>query len=475
MRDYLSSIHGLLGYQVESTEHALNVVRQRRRAIMADDMGVGKTYKACAVARELDLPTLVIAPKSSLTKWERVGDYVGGGVTAINYEQLIRCKTPFGEFYEDRGHKRWRWNPAVQFVIFDECHRCGGTSTGNSKLMIAARHQNLHGLALSATAAETPLRMKALGFFLGLFGPDESVQEELVMTRKGLRRRLKKSMAVAEPFQRWASRYGCRDGWDGWGYYGDPEDMQRLHRDIFPECGGRQRIEDIPGFPETQITAELIDLGGAETDKVQRNYDSMDTELAALAAKTADWNLDMGSLACSEQRQRIDLLKVPAYLEAIQDAIQEGQSVALFVPYRATVEAVCSRLEDTGIPFSKIWGGQSAKERDEQINRFSLDVSRVCVNVNDAGCESIDLHDIRGQYPRLAIITPPYEAWKLRQIVGRVRRAGGKSKSLQRIWCARGTYEERVYNTLVEKSLNLDALNDGDLDPTRYILHGRKN
>lgn len=461
-QDYLVNIDNLLEHQIQPAEDLLNCLRRHPRDVDCSDMGVGKTYVACAMVRELGLPTLVICPKSAIPKWESVGDLMGGEVTAINYERLVRCKTPYGEFFNDRGNMRYRWNPAIKFLIFDEFHRAGGNNTGNCKLVLAAVHQNIRGLGLSATLAENPNRMMAAGYFINLFAPQ--MEEVAIMTRKGVKTKKLPSKAVSAPFKKWAGKHGCRDGYEGWGFYGGPKDMQKIHRAIFPEKGIRVRIKDIPDFPETQISPELIDF---DEDKIQKAYLAMEKEMEVLADKCKDWNPADPMFQKLRERQTIDLLKVPTYLDLTTDAVTEGRSVAMFVPYRATVKALSSRLQ---IEHSIIWGGQTPTQRQEEIDRFSFDKTRVCLIVNQAGCESIDLHDIRGEFARLSLITPPYEAWLLRQILGRVRRAGGKSKSIQRILCALGTYEEVIYKNLVRKSLNLDALNDHDLDPFQYEL-----
>lgn len=461
MRDYLSNHSGLLPYQVDHTEHLLNVIRQKRRALDASDMGTGKTYIATALVRELGLPTLVVSPKSNVLKWERVGDAMGGEVTAINYERLTRTKTPFGSWVTDRGVTRWKWDEAVRFVVFDEAHRCGGAKTLQHKLMVACRHQDLHGIALSATSAENPTRMKALGYFLDLFGG--GTYHKAMMTPKGPVMREVASTAVAEPFYQWACRYGCRDGWSGWGFYGDEEDMQRLHRSIFPDHGSRLRIADLPGFPETHVSVELIDMD--DSGALQRRYSEMDRELSELKDRTADWNPEDGMRCALKGRQEIDLLKVPVYVSLAQDTIDNERSPVFFVPYRATLEALVDRLEKRGIRCTRIWGGQSAGERQRNLDSFEADEARAAVVVNQAGGEAIGLGDVRGEFPRAAFIAPPYEAWLLRQILGRVRRADSKSKSIQKILCALGTYEERIFERLVEKSRNLSALNDGTIDP----------
>jgi superfamily II DNA or RNA helicase len=193
----------------------------------------------------------------------------------------------------------------------------------------------------------------------------------------------------------------------------------------------------------------------------------MEPEMRELQQKFDEWNPECEALEVLMERQQVDMLRVPVLVERARDFIEEGNSHVIFVPYRATLEALVDRL---GVPCSVIWGGQSAKERQENVDAFQFDRNRVCVIVNRAGAETISLHDLNGNYPRTADIVPPYEAWLLKQIVGRVHRAGGKSKSVQYIVCAGGTYEETVYKNLMEKARNLDALNDYDLNPLNYKL-----
>ena len=467
--DHLSNLDGLLDFQIDHAEGLLNDIRRNRRVIDGSDTGIGKTYTSCAVLRELgDLPTLVVAPKSSLINWERVGKYMGAEVTPVNYERLIRCETPYGWMGKDeRGHERWFWHDAIRFIIFDEAHRCGGTTTFSSKMMIAARHQDLMGIALSATAAETPERMKALGYFLGLFDSPPP-REELVMTRQGPRLKRIQSRAVAEPFRKWAQRHGCMDGWDGWGFYGDHTDMQKIHRAIYPGRGRRLKKSDVPGFPETLITPELVDFGDAK--KMASLYDQMRPEMEMLQAKFAEWNPECEALDVLKERQEVDMLRVPVLVERAMDSVAEGNSHVIFVPYRATLEALFLRLHGPKYGCSVIWGGQTAKERQRNIDAFQFDEHRLCVIVNRAGGESISLHDINGKFPRSADIIPPWEAWLLIQMLGRIHRAGAKSKSVQRILCAAGTYEETVYGRLVEKATNLEALNDYDINPLKFAF-----
>jgi hypothetical protein len=79
-----------------------------------------------------------------------------------------------------------------------------------------------------------------------------------------------------------------------------------------------------------------------------------------------------------------------------------------------------------------------------------------------AGGQSVDLHDTDGRFPRTALICPTYSATEFKQVLGRVCRAGGKSRSLQRVIFAAGTVEEEMRDAVEAKLENLDLLLDAD-------------
>lgn len=455
---------GLLPYQHAPAQHLLDVVQSRGAVFDASDMGVGKTYMTLAVLRELDLPTLVVGPKSSLTKWERTAEDMGTEVTAINYEMARTGRWVGGGWKQIRSTERFRWHPNVKCLVFDECHRCGGLHTDNHQLMVAARQQGIPAFALSATMAETPMRMKALAYLLKLY--EAAPRRAIVRTKRGLEERIVPSLAIAEPFRKWVKQFKCYDGWKGWDFYGNQKDMQRLHGVLFPEHGVRVKIDDLGDqFPETQITPELVDF--LADDKINHLYREMAAELEDLASRTEGENPEDQLLQNLRQRQQVELLKVPTEAEMVDELVDDGMSVVVFMNFRASMAALQERLNHACI---EIHGGQTQKQRTEALTLFQTNERRAAVVQNQAGCESVDMHDIHGGHPRVTLINPPYSAWQSRQITGRVRRAGGKTKSFQRFLFAANTVEEDVYKAWAQKSFNLDSLNDGDFDPLKYKL-----
>ena len=146
---------------------------------------------------------------------------------------------------------------------------------------------------------------------------------------------------------------------------------------------------------------------------------------------------------------------------------REGISPVVFVNFRDTLEAIEKKLNESDSfdgKISKIVGGQSKTKRNEQIELFQNDISRVCLVMIPAGAASISLHDLNGNYPRHTLINPSYSAINTLQALGRCHRANGKSPVIQRFFFAEGVeIEQKMRQRVGLRLTNLDYLNDGDL------------
>jgi superfamily II DNA or RNA helicase len=160
-------------------------------------------------------------------------------------------------------------------------------------------------------------------------------------------------------------------------------------------------------------------------------------------------------------RQSAELLKAPGLAEMAADAVEEGQSVVIFVNFRATLAALQKLMPNLPV----IEGETPMDGRADILRRFGADEVRVvAANLATAG-EGLDgLQDLRGEFPRLTLISPGFSAVQIKQALGRVHRANAKTKSVQRIVFAAGTVEERACEAVQAKLANMAVLNDGDLE-----------
>lgn len=415
--------------QAQHAEKLLAGLEKHGAALDTSETGCGKTVVAAHVAAQLKRPTLVVCPKALIPSWKRELSDHGVQADVLNYEKLRAGKTAFGKFTRNR----WDWAlPEGALVIWDEVHRCMGMSSKNAKMLLG--NKGRLNLMLSATAAEDPTEMRALGFLLGLHNLHD--------------------------FYPWLKRSGCKPNpWGAMEFKGGPAKLAQIHTAIFGEGrGSRLRRSDLAAyFTETQIVTEPLEFDDGE---IQRLYSEMEDEVAALKEEMADDSTNPAAKALVAQlraRQQVELLKVPLIVEMAQDLLKEGQSVALFVNFDQTLEALLARLGARCC----VRGGQSSLERECMIADFQENRERVIVCNIAAGGVGVSLHDTQGGHPRTALISPSWNAKDLLQVMGRIHRAGGKTPSMQRVLFAAGTIEETIEKSLREKMKNIETLNDG--------------
>lgn len=472
---------GLYDFQIPAAEQLLSALKLHGAALDGSDCGVGKTYHAAAVVRELGLPTLVVCPKISVTSWNRVLTAMGTGACIKNYESLATGRTAYGSWQypmpkerpvkyfcnscqqevdvnkADRcrmhsggihcispktiphDYGRFTWYAGIRFLIFDEVHRCGGLDSLNADMLVAAKRQSIPTLCMSATSSDSPLGFRALGFVLGLH-----------------------ALVGTNGFYNFALRRGCKRPVFGGLHFLASEERKKsimadLHRTIFPSRGVRVRVSEIPGFPDCKITAELYDL--ENSGKIDELYATMDEAIRLLNdTKAGD--------ACSENpltmllraSQQIELLKVPLFISLRDEILERGHSAFLGVNFTQTLRELLKRMKIE----SCIVGGQNPAERDHWISEFQENREHTLVTTIPAGGVSISLQDLHGR-PREGLSSAHPSAVKMRQFFGRLPRAGALSPSLYRIPLCAGTVEEKIHCRLVSKLNSMDALNDADL------------
>lgn len=436
----LRNSKGLLDYQIPHTEALVQVLEKNRYALDMSDPGTGKTYAAVAVARELRLTPAIVCPKSVVPAWERVLASFGIKPYFItNWEGAKTAGFKHGSFNYRTGVYTWNLGRTQILLILDEVHKAKGVDSQNSAMLIAAKAQDLITLCLSATAADNPRDMRGLGYRLDL--------HDLVN------------------FKQWSESMGCYQDTQGrderivWRCEDVDSAMLTVHRQIYPAKAARMRIADLGDrFPETQITADLYEI--KEWKRQNEAFETLVKEIKQLQ-KDAKEGWPSAALTLNMRyRQLTEHLKVEALNALTHDALENRKSVAIFVNYTETLFELAKKFPKASL----IHGGQIKKgEREREIQNFQEDKARVIICNIKAGGVGVSLHDINGRYGRQSFICPTYSAQDLIQAAGRVHRAGGKSKSLQRIIYAKGTVEEEMCRKVATRVASIQALNDGDL------------
>jgi len=443
LKEYtIKNTEGLREFQIPIVSKLCSVLTTYGAALDGSDTGAGKTYAAVGVARDLGMKIAVVCPKAVISSWDKVihKHFKMKAEFILNYESVKTGK------YKDIGvwkpisktsnREYFQWNvPKDTLIIFDESHRLKGLGTINSEIAIAAKKQGYKILCCSATNAINPIELKTVGFLTGIYKTGKWTQ--------------------------FLREHGCEQGRFGWEFSGDKDILRKLHADLFLERGVRIKREEIKGFPDCDVMAEAYNIDEQSEKELKKIYEEMDKELTYLKAvckNTKEYKLNAMTIML-RARQQAELIKVPLFVEMAEDAIADGMSVAVFVNFSETVRAISKRLDTNCV----VWGENKGNERDNNIAAFQADKKRIIIINVKAGGAGLSLHDLNGNYPRIALLSPTPSAVDLRQALGRVWREGGKTKALQKIVFVANTVEEEVCEKVKLKLQALDTINDGDV------------
>lgn len=462
-------------FQVEHVQNIIYALKTYGVALDTSDTGTGKTYAAIAVAASLGLRVIINCPKPVVPNWHNVCTILDiEQLMIVNYEALRTGKyfVTLEDFLNDEridcpyinlvreevlnanGHAKTKvvdvtWNiPENTLVIFDEAHTgkngLNSSPTINSKIMVMAKPQldpqrNVYGLFLSATITDKLENFDVIGYLLGLF-PNYS----------------KKS------YQQFIDKL--------------PTDrLKAIHQMLYPSRASRMDIKQIKlltgdsQFKKNDVQAKTYTLDATSSAEIEAARDSIRQAMTALRQKQlVDGQHPL--VVILRARQRIELLKIPIFIEETQTFINAGKSVIIFVNFSETMDTIMQKLRNANIfAVDVIRGGQSGEEREDIVQRFQDDEIRVLVCNIEAGGVGISLHDIRGEHARASLISPTWKAIHLKQSLGRGYRANAKSDMTQRIIYVKSedgqpSIEQMMCENMNEKLKNIALLNTGDLN-----------
>jgi superfamily II DNA or RNA helicase len=412
-------------WQQKKIDTLVNIFKEYEAALDMSDTGTGKTVTALGMLEDLDKQALIVCPKKVHSSWLRTAEAMGlsdNVLGVVNAEKLM---------YKNDWFKNGKWLvPSGAMIVADEVHRgCSGPKTKTTKIMSLTKAQKIPLLAMSATIADSPLKMRFIGFLTGLHRFNDA------------------------SFYGWCRKYGC---------FSTPhirglqfpkgktaeKHMQAIH-EMLKDVSVRSRIDDIEDFPESVVQATLFDLDKASLKALTKSYED-------LAEKKKETNQLTILLRA---RQEAELIKLPLFAELALDAISEGKSPVIFVNFRDTLFKLQELLTNLGLRIGIVVGGEDADEDIEKYERDELD-AMVCMTQGGFG---INLHATEGRRPRVSYISPSYDAVHMVQCLGRIHRLNG-SKVVQIFVLVSGTIEERVHKAIVGKLNNIKSLNGDDLE-----------
>jgi SNF2 family DNA or RNA helicase len=466
------TISKLFKYQVDHVSKLMQILVEHRIALDASDTGIGKTYAAAAICKELERRPIIVCPKTLIPNWQTVLKIFGvNAYDIVNFETIKNGKTyknlhtntriasPFVELINpdpNDPHKYMhRWSvPSDAILIVDEAHKCKSSNTVNGRFLMSARtliEKKIPVLLLSGTISENEIDIK-IPFFL--MGKIDATREHKAFI---------KSMQLRDEYKKFVPNKR--------NYINNKNQYERakaagiammINAELKEHCA-RITIKSLGNlFPSNQWFAQQFYVG--ESAEIAEAY----ARMAELLQELKD-NPGKGTLgAIVKLRQEIEFRKVPIFIEQARLYMDENKSVIIFVNFLDTLHEIAKQLAIK----CKIYGEQKLAERQEMIDLFQCNKEKIIICQIQAGGVGISLHDLSGEHPRVSLINYPTTASHLIQALGRAARSGAKSPVLQRIiFAANVEYERRIMLSINKKLDSVGAINDGDLDVYKYKIN----
>ena len=428
------------------------------RALLADDLGLGKTPQSIAAARLLkewhDIKkVLVVTPASVKFQWgreiERFTDdsyvVVGGAkqkrarhyeqdsfFTIINYELVLRDLEHIHALKPD-------------LVILDEAQR------------------------IKNWRAKTSQALKDLPrpFAFVLTGtPLENRLEELYSIVEFLDDRL-----LGPPWQ-FMARHIIKDEWGGIIGY---RDLEGVRRAIAPILLRRRKADVLKQLPERIDNDFWLELD-PEQARVYRPLEKALNELLRMP----EWNAQHSALAlslltrlreCATAAQLVEpsvqssskLRELPALVAEIAS---EGHKMLIFSQWERMTRHAQDAVTKAGFKSVRLHGGLSMRERTRIIEQFTTDPSVHAFISTDAGGLGLNL-----QAASFVInLDLPWNPARVEQRIGRAHRIGQTLPVNVINMIALNTVEQRVLEVLYRKQELFDEILDVELDPATGTL-----
>jgi SNF2 family DNA or RNA helicase len=453
-----SLLRGLVPFEYQRRVVRRVLSRMQGQAILADEVGLGKTIEAAMVlleyrARGLARKTLILVPPSLVGQW---------GEELQRHFNLPAVTQDDREF-RDAGEEPWHRFPvlvaslatakrepnrsrilagAYDLLIVDEAHHLRNASTQAWKFVNAI--QRRFTLLLTATPVQNDL--SELFNLVTLLKPGQLETQRVFK-------------------KRFVSPDGARN----------VKELRELLAGVMIRNRRSDSGLDLPprravtvAVPPTEVEAavyrRLSSLvrarcldGAASHERLWLRTLQMQagSSPAALAAALESW----GDPQAAALRELLAKVEVPAktlrFLQCLQEL--EGEKAVVFTQFRATLAHLASFLERTGFSVRRFQSGMTRLEKDRAVADF--EGAAQLLLCTETGSEGRNLQFCHN----LVNFDLPWNPMRIEQRLGRLHRIGQTKEVRITNLVTRGTLEHELLEVL-ERKLDLFQLVVGEMD-----------
>ncbi|GAX46306.1 type III restriction enzyme res subunit [Tolypothrix sp. NIES-4075] len=445
-------------YQIET---ARKVLRQLGgRALLADEVGLGKTIEAGLIiaeylARGMVKSLLVLTPASLVSQWQlELNDKFN--ITSITTDDRDP-QQPIEEFWtknpriiaslntaKSAKHFSVVTNRTWDLVVVDEAHHLKNRTTLNWKLVNALNKRFI--LMLTATPVQNSLvELFNLLTLLkpGLLQTEAAFKKEYVDSKNG---RVPKNPEKLRSLMREVMVRNTRA-------LVDVKLPKRFATTITvtPSAGEQKLYHDL---------SEYLRLSDDKLDRLSRTNLLMraGSSPGALADSLKQLTKRLPHEELKSLARRAAQVKQVEKAKALVEMLSKSrQKTLVFTTHKATSAYLAQTLRAADIPFAEFQGGMSLKDKDAAIADFR-DTVRVLL-ASETGGEGRNI-----QFANCIVnYDLPWNPMKIEQRIGRIHRIGQTQDVFIFNFCLKDSIEEYILRILHDK-INMFELVVGEIE-----------
>lgn len=419
--DFPVVVKGLYPYQVAGVEY----ICRKRRVLLADEMGVGKTCQAIAALFQLKLNYLVICPASLRDNWMReIKMWTGVDAQKYRPKQTLNPKVPIIATYGQCSHA-----PNVDkllthgftAMVCDEAHYLKNASAGRTRLVLNKK-------TFLAKARDAAI------FLTGT--PIENRPIEIYMVAHALG-------AIPESLSEFGNRYANPklNYWSRRIEYEGVKNADELAKRLRSQCMVRRTKAQVLPFLPPKIKREItLDVNPKNLIRQELKY------------------YDKGHLSQAEIedlrniRAQLAIIKAPHVIEYIRDVLEEVDKVVVFAWHRTLLtELLIAFAAEATI----ITGSTPQNVRQGRVDHFQTHPGcRVMLGALTAAGVGFNIT----ASSHVIIAEASWKPGENEQAIDRCHRIGQRHSVLADFLCFPDSADQRVLKACKEKQNFIDAV-----------------
>ncbi len=445
-------------------KEGVKFLKERKRAILADSMGCGKTLQAImAAGEESNGTTLVVCPASLKINWKREIGMVypedevavlSGGDVGEARDQLTLQTAWIIVNYDILGkHGDWLSEKIkvgdIETVIFDEAHYVKDTKALRTKAALAIAEHAKRVYCLTGT----PVMNRPIELFSLL----RAIKHPLAWSTEKPISTLRRDYG-----KRYCGAYFHKLGYSGRGFW-DEKGATRIPelKELIKDSFLRRTKEEVLDLPEKLISTVSCEMSSEWSREYETAWDKY-LEWVASHPEGKDLSNILSAQALVELmklKQVCSRAKIARIVADIENAVEQGEKVIVFSQFTETIGRIAMELRERKIGTVTLTGSDDMEARQISVDNFQNNPeTKVFVANIKAGGVGLNL-------TAASIVMFADMDWSPQihnQAMDRAHRIGQKGTVNVYFYILEGTIEEDIMDVLSAKQETIGTLTGGE-------------